>query len=183
MKKFKFGKGVDEKIKELVKKLPANAKVLDLGSGLGGNGIFLANQGFEVTCLDKDKEVIEILRKEHPEINALYKDILEFDFPKNEYDFVIARAILNFFRLRDIKIIIDKVIKSLKENGLFYLMLVSDKNRGPNKRLDRHFFNKEELKEIFKENKILEIKEMTFTENHPPRGEHSHDIIKMVVEK
>ena len=180
MTEFKFGKGVDEKIKELVKKLPKNGKVLDLGSGLGGNGIFLAEQGFKVTCLDKDEEVIKIIKKEHPEINALNKDILEFDFPENEYNLVIARAVLNFFELGDIKIIINKIIRSLKENGLFYLMVISDKDFDSKKRLDRHFFNRNEF---FKENKILEIEEMTINDNHPPLGEHKHEIIKMLVEK
>jgi len=183
MKKFKFGKGVDVKIKELYKKLPKNSKVLDLGSGLGGNGIFLAKQRFKVTCLDKDEEVIEIIKKEHPEINALNKDILEFNFPENEYNLVIARAVLNFFRLEDVKIIIKKIIKSLKENGLFYLMVISDKDPNSNKRPDRCFFNKKELKDFFKENKVLEMKEMVFSENHPPLGKHKHEIIKVIVKK
>lgn len=180
---FKFGKGVDEKIKEIVKKLPKNGEVLDLGSGLGDNGIFLVEQGFKVTCLDKDKEVIKIIKKEHPEINALNKDILDFDFPKNKYNLVIARAVLNFFELGNVRIIINKIIKSLKENGLFYLMVISDKDFSFSKRLDRHFFNKKELNEFFKENNILEIEEMIFNENHPPLGEHKHKIIKMLVEK
>lgn len=180
---FKFGKGVDKKIKEIVKKLPKNGEVLDLGSGLGGNAIFLSEQGFKVTCLDKDEEVIKIIKKEHPEINALNKDILDFDFPKNKYNLVIARAVLNFFELGDVRIIINKIIKSLEENGLFYLTVSSDKDSSFSKRLDMHFFNKNELNEFFKENKILEIEEMTINDNHPPLGEHKHKIIKMLVEK
>jgi len=180
MAKFKFGGKVNKRIELLAKKLPKDSKVLDLGSGLGGNGIFLAEQGFKVTCLDKDKEAIEVIKKEHPEINSLNEDILEFDFPENEYDLIIARAILNFFELGDIKIIIKKIIKSLKEDGLFYLMVISDKNFSLNQTLDRHFFNKNNF---FKRNKILEIEEMTINENHPPIGEHKHKIIEMIVKK
>ena len=46
-----------------------------------------------------------------------------------------------------------------------------------------HFFEKEELKNFFARNEILELEEETKTDNHPPAGEHEHVVIKMLVRK
>ena len=183
MKKFKFGKGVDKKIKSLIEKLPKKGKVLDLGTGLGGNSIFLAEQGFKVTCLDKDKEVIDFIKKEHPKINAFNKDILEFDFHENEYDLIIARAILHFFSLENVNVIMSRIITSLKKNGLFYFTVTSVGDPSYNKRKDRHFFSKEELEKIFSKNMILEIEEKILKDDHPPIGKHRHEVIEGLVRK
>ena len=183
MKKFKFGKGVDEKIKSLIKKLPKGSRVLDLGAGLGGNSIFLAEQGFKVTCLDKDKEVIDFIKKEYPKINALNKDILEFDFNENEYDLIIARAILHFFILENINVIMNRIIKSLKKNGLFYFIVTSVNDSNYGKIKNRHFFSKEELERIFSKNMILEMEEKELEDDHPPIGKHIHKVIKGLVRK
>jgi 2-polyprenyl-3-methyl-5-hydroxy-6-metoxy-1,4-benzoquinol methylase len=180
---FKFGKNVDKKIKSLIQNLPKNGKVLDLGMGLGGNSIFLAERGFGVTCLDKDKEVIKIIKKEYPRINAFNKNILEFNFPKEEYDLVLILNVLHFFNLKEIKLIIKKAIKSLRSNGLLYLKVFSTKDPAYNKKINVHFFTKEELTNFFSRNKVLETEEITKEENHPPLGKHRHGIINVIVKK
>ncbi|MBU4057265.1 methyltransferase domain-containing protein, partial [Patescibacteria group bacterium] len=59
---FKFGGTVDKKIKEIVENLPKGGRVLDLGSGLGANSIFLSKHGFKVVCLDKDEQVFKKIK-------------------------------------------------------------------------------------------------------------------------
>ena len=46
-----FGEASEE-IRTLVRSLPAGARVLDLGCGDGRNGLFLLQQGCEVTAVD-----------------------------------------------------------------------------------------------------------------------------------
>ena len=199
---LKFGENADKKLNSLIKFLPKGGKVLDLGSGLGGNSIFLVGHGFRLTCLDKDKEVVKVIKKENPKINAINKDILEFDFPKNEYDLVLILNVLHFFNLPDIKSIIKRIMDSLKTGGLLYLevfstkdslykkfLKVSPKTKGTtfcvNKEKQRfiHFFTKEELANFFAKHKILEIKEFIVKDNHLSGGKHEHGIISLIVKK
>lgn len=180
MGKVKFGKKVNKKVEELAKLLPENGEVLDLGCGMGANSIFLAERGFEVTCVDKDKDNIDYIKKNHSTINAVNKDILEFDFPDKEYDLVLAINLLHFFEFEDVKLLINKILKSLKKEGLVYLQVFSKNN--PYKEFS-HLFDKKELQDFFSKNKVIEIEQFSKKENHLPIGKHEHDIIKILVKK
>lgn len=199
---FKFGKKVNKKVEELVRLLPKKGRVLDLGCGGGGNSIFLANQGFDVTLVDKDKEVITALKENYLNINAINTDILSFDFRKEEYDLILALNVLHFFNLKDIELIINNILKSLKKDGLLYLQVFSVKDPSHSKFLEiaqrkgskntfyskkmrgfMHFFDKQELLDLFSENKIEEIEEFSKKDNHPPHGQHEHSVIRMLVKK
>jgi len=199
---FKFGKNVDKKLESLVGILPKNGEVLDLGSGLGGNDIFLANLGFSVTCLDKDEEVIEHIKKENPVIAAINKEILEFDFPKEKYDLVLALNVLHFLNLENIEKITKLIVRSLKKDGLFYFKAFSTKDPSYNnfikftpnpkekntffsEKMNRfiHFFTKEELADFLSENTILELEEFVTEDDHPPQGKHQHGLIVALIKK
>jgi len=177
---FKFGLRPHKKVEELAKLLPLNGKVLDLGCGVGGNSIFLTEKGFNVTCIDTDKEVIDAIKKNYPKVNAINKNILEFKFLENEYDLILALNVLSFFDAENAELIIRNIAKSLKENGLAYLQVFSTSE--PNKKF-KHLFTEEELKQAFLENKILELEELIIKDNHPPQGEHEHGIIRVLIRK
>lgn len=203
IKEFKFGVEVDPKIEQLVCKLPEGGKVLELGPGLGGNSIFLADKGFEVTCMDTDEESIEYIRQVCPKINAIRQDILTYNFLQEEYDLVVARAVLHLFRFGEIKLITENIMKSLKHDGLLYIWLFSikepaferyllieeakteekntfysEKHRG-----FRHFFTKDEVEQLFVGNEILELEDAIVEEDHPPFGRHKHGMIRALIRK
>lgn len=177
---FKFGQKPNKKVEALVGLLPKGGKVLDLGCGVGGNSIFLAEKGFNVTCVDNDKETILAITENHPNINAICGNILDFNFPENNYDLILALNVLHFLNFEDIKKIVSKMLKSLKENGLIYLQVFSVNN--PAKKFN-HLFSKEEISDCFSDNTVLECEELTVKDNHPPAGKHEHSIIKALVKK
>lgn len=177
---FKFGQKTNKKIKELVSLLPQNAKILDLGCGRGGNSIFLFEKGFNVTAVDGDKEVVNEIKKVYPSIDAINKDILDFDFLEQEYDLILVINLLHFFKLEDANLLINKILKSLKNNGLIYLQVFSVKN--PSKKFP-HLFDKKELEDLFSKNKILELEEFSIKDKHPPTGKHEHNIIRALIRK
>jgi len=177
---FKFGAKPNKRIEELIGMLPVSGRILDLGCGAGGNSIFLAEKGFNVTCVDKDDEVISAIKQNYPSINAINKSILDFDFPENEYDLVLVLNILHFLDFENVKQIISKILKSLKENGLIYIQAFSVSN--PCKKF-AHLFTKEDMSELFSQNTILESEEFSTKDNHLPQGEHEHSIIKALIRK
>ncbi|MFH1129208.1 MAG: methyltransferase domain-containing protein [Patescibacteria group bacterium] len=177
---FKFGQKPNKKVEELAGLLPVNGKVLDLGCGAGGNSVFLAEKGFDVTCVDKDNEVISEIKQNYPNIDAINKSILDFDFVENQYDLILALNVLSFLCFEDIKTITSNMVKSLKENGLIYLQVFSINE--PCKNFN-HLFTKEEISELFFQNTIVELEELSIKDNHPPQGEHEHSIIRTLIKK
>ncbi len=181
---FKFGTQHNKKIEEIIDLLPQNGKVLDLGCGMGGNSIFLAEKGFKVTCIDKDKEAISHIKEQNPNINALHGDILKFNFPNDKYDLVLILNVLNFFSLENAVLIINKIIDSLKIGGFLYLQVFSKDDPG-NKNDNKSvcFFDKEELKGFLTGLKIIELEDFKMKDDHPPEGEHEHSIIRILARK
>lgn len=199
---FKFGEKVNKNLQDLIHILPQKGSVLDLGCGMGANSDFLQNAGFNVTCVEKDSIVIEELRKKNPKINVIESDILNFNFPTEKYDLILILNVLHFFNVAQIKQITSNMIRSLKKDGLIYMQVFSVKDPAYKKmselglKIDEkntflkkktksfmHFFEKNELENLFLSNKILELDEFLKQDNHPPQGEHSHSIIKMLIKK
>ena len=125
-------------------------------------------------------EVIETIKQNYPNIKAINKSILDFDFFEQEYDLILALNVLSFLNLDDIKTITENMFKSLKENGLIYLQVFSINEPSEN---FNHLFTKEEISELFSQNKILELEEFSIKDNHPPQGEHEHGIIRVLIKK
>lgn len=169
----------------------------------GGNAIFLADKGLEVTCVDIDEQCIEHIKQVRPQIKALHKDILNYDFSHEEYDLVVARSVLHLFRSKEIKLIVENIMKSLKRGGLLYVWLHSTKEPAyerysaiENARMEekntfysekhkgfRHFFTKEEAEQLFAGNEILELEDTIIEEDHLPLGKYKHGVIRALIRK
>lgn len=177
---FRFGAKPNKKVEELVDLLPEKGNVLDIGCGAGGNSIFLAEKEFNVTAIDNDEEAIREIKEKYPKINAINQDILNFEFKENEYDLILAINVLNFFKKEEVDLIIQNIIKSLKQNGLIYIQAfsINEKCQGFN-----HLFSKEEFLNYFSKNEVLEYEELDIKDNHPPLGEHEHSIIRALIKK
>ncbi len=61
-------------------------KVIDLFSGVGGMSLGFKKEGFDVTmAIEKDKEISEAYKKNHPNVEVISKDIREID--KNKFNY------------------------------------------------------------------------------------------------
>lgn len=89
--------------------------VLDLGCSDGVNDIYLAENGFNVTCVDKDTEALETLRKEVSEnnlqITAVQADLNNYKI-ESVFDNIITFFTLHFLH-KDVAI---ELINQMKQN-------------------------------------------------------------------
>jgi SAM-dependent methyltransferase len=193
----------------LVKEFINHAKkgmALDIGFGEGQNSIFLSKNGFEVTSIDIDKRkadaLMKISKKENLPINVQFVDVRNFSFPANTYQIIIAINSLFFITHTEFEKIVDNIKKSLKNNGLaiissftvsdpIYKKLensarkIDDQSFQDNNEHSWGFLNKEELRNIFADFKILFYKETSIQDpGHKEWPElHVHSIARIVAQK
>jgi len=116
--------GCREGYKKMAVLVPVDAKrVLDLGCGTGLelDELFKLNPDVEVTGIDLTAEMLDCLKKKHPEkklnlINASYFDV---DFGKDIYESAISFQSLHHFTHEQKKRLYKKVYDSLKVGGFY----------------------------------------------------------------
>lgn len=202
--KFYWGLKPWRGLKEVLKYAP-RGRALDIGAGEGRNSIFLAENGFEIEAIDKLKEGLEKCKKFARKYNLPIKtevvDIKKFNFKKNKYSLILSIVALDFLKFSEIRKIIPKIKKSLKKDGIFYLVVFStkdllfkeykekkmrmvEKNTFYLSRLNifRHFFDKKELLNLLRDSKTIKIGEKKIKEVHGDEP-HFHQIISVIAKK
>ena len=160
-------------------------KVLDLGMGYGKNAIFLAKNNFDVSGIDISKEGIDMCIKTcknlNVDVDSKVEDINVFEF-KTKYDVITAMNVLQFLKIEEIKNIILKMKDNTNINGLNVISVFTKENGF--EELFGYLFNKNELKEFYKDWKILEYEEfISDPEVHGNGNPHTHAIAQLIARK
>ncbi len=117
-----------EYIEEFLALLPKNAKILDVGCGVGVDAGFMASEGFEIIGVDLSKEMLNIARQKFPQIDFRHQDIRELDFPPNSFDGILASCSLIHIPKKDVPALLEKFHQILKKNGAIYIALQGGKS-------------------------------------------------------
>ena len=107
-------------IKKFTKRVK-KGKVLDLGCGSGFQSKFLVEAGLEVVGIDFSEKMIEESRKRVLEASFLVMDMLDLDFPNEDFDGVYARASLLHLKKSAIASTLQRVNRLVKKGGVFYI--------------------------------------------------------------
>jgi SAM-dependent methyltransferase len=92
---------------------------LDIDCGSSGRFIdLLIKHGFPPEGLDVSKQMIELARKRHPDVNFYHADISKWTFPK-KYDFISAWDSTWHLPLPLQEPVLQKICDGLADNGVF----------------------------------------------------------------
>lgn len=102
--------------------LRCQGKALDLACGLGGNAIFLAKLGYQVTAVDYSEVALAKLSA-YAETNNLSIKTVLLDFENSEFDFhEFDVVIVSYYLQRDL---FPKIFSALNLNGLLFYQTFS----------------------------------------------------------
>lgn len=101
-------------------------KILDLGSGTGRSVTRLKVAGAsDITALDISEEMLEILKKEHSDVDAHVGDMEELPFEDDSFDMITA--LFAIVHLGNLEIMFDEVYRVLKPGGFFIVSNVNQR--------------------------------------------------------
>jgi len=176
-------------VKEFAKGLKEQNKmdILDLGCGFGRHLIYLAEQGFNVKGIDISKEAIEMaetrLREKGLNAELKQEDMKDLSFNESQFDAVIAITVIGHATKPDISKTVNEIHRVLKPEGVFYGNIPSKTDsryktgqaveEGETYRTREYgygrgikeihsFYTEEELRDLFKEFRDLEIELLKF---------------------
>lgn len=153
-------------------------RILDVGCGNGRHVTFLQEQGFDVYGIDISKEAIEIakawLARKGLKADLRVGDIEKLPFDDRYFDVVISLEVLDHIPFLKAKKAMEEIRRVLAPNGYIYITLKSTEDsefgrgeevehntfvleEGYEKGIIQHYFDLEEIKELFEGFKIFDI--------------------------
>ena len=161
-------------------------KVLVPGSGYGRNTRLFSSADFDVTGIEISS-VAYIIAKEFDPLSRFYNaSVLDMSFNSEIYDAIYCFNVLHLFLEKERRLFIMKCTEKLRENGLLFFTVFSEKEMsyGKGKEVEKntfeskqgrpaHYFTEDDLKEHFKDMEIIEIGTVEDRENHG-EGPHTH---------
>lgn len=120
-----------KEIDYIVSKLPNKASILDMGTAIGDYPKFLTekcDKDFYVVGIDASPNMLEKAKTNAPKANFELMDIRELSFKEKSFDAIICFAILTYVDDENCLIVLDKVDKILKDDGIIAINALEFKN-------------------------------------------------------
>lgn len=109
-------------LEELAGRLPAGARVLDLGCGNGAKVARLAEM-FELVGVDLSEEQLRLARAEVPHATFVHCDFADLDFAAETFDAVTAFYSIMHVPREEHRALLGRIMRWLKPSGLFLTSL------------------------------------------------------------
>lgn len=126
---FTYGRSkIDKELIKLIKTLPDQAKVLDLGCGTGDQLKILNKYNIECYGIDPAPAMIEITKQKISLANSNNIKLgmaQKIPFDDNYFDCVIMIEVLRYFDFRDINVAINETHRVLKPGGKIFSTFVN----------------------------------------------------------
>lgn len=170
-------------------------KVLVPGSGYGRNTKVLSESGFDVTGIEVSEVAGEMAREYDPQTRTYNGSVLDMSFDDRLYDAVYCYNVLHLFREKERKQCLQACAYKVKDNGLLFFTVFSDREPsfGKGQEVEKntfesrpgrpaHYFTEAELRDYFEHFEIIESGVTEDPENHG-EGPHTHVLLYILARK
>ncbi|OGN97583.1 MAG: hypothetical protein A2Y89_02805 [Chloroflexi bacterium RBG_13_51_18] len=160
--------------------------ILVPGSGYGRNSKLFSAHGFDVVGVEISPTACKIARELDPKTRVYNASALDMSFLFDKFDSIYGFNILHLFREEDRKLFIKQCSYRIKNHGLMFFTVFSEKEESYGKgneveentfeskpRRPVHYFYESDLKDHFKDMEIVETGMIDDPEDHG-EGPHTH---------
>jgi ubiquinone/menaquinone biosynthesis C-methylase UbiE len=113
--------GVENDMKQILKDMPKDAKIADIGAGTGRISNYLSMKGFtNVVSVDYSLASIKMVKKNSNNL-CIWGNILSLPLESNSFDFVICTGVIH--HTPDPELAFSECARIIKPTGRFYLKL------------------------------------------------------------
>lgn len=105
--------------------LKPGARILELGTGAGQDGLWLMKKGYTVTLSDGDDVAFAAIQKESGTLPVLFDITRKFPFQDGVFDVVYAQLVLHYFDDATMQHIVKEIQRVLAPDGIFAAMVNS----------------------------------------------------------
>jgi len=183
-----WGAKPNEFLIQVIPLLKEKGIFLDLGCGQGRDSLFMWHEGFEVTAVDNSKEGIENIKKQSEgKIEAICQAIEKYEIAPLKYSVINTWNVFQFIKKDDVLNIIKSMQDGVIDNGFIVISGFTVVDPAFQKPFNKNkgFFEKDELKELLHDFKIIRYEEHLISDPGHPGSEqpHTHGIVKLIAQK
>lgn len=122
---------------QVVKFFPKSGRVLDIGTGQGGDAEYFRSLGYSVTATDFSDAALESAKSRFKGIDFLKLDTAEkFPFPNGSFDVVYSHMALHYFDAATTRKMFKEIHRLLKPTGIF--ATITNTMDDPEKEIDHY---------------------------------------------
>ena len=158
---------------------------IDLGCGSGNDTIYLLKKNYFVTAVDKENDVIDIIKNRISDTSKLKCIIEKFEnikLEENQADLVVSNLSIYFCNPKCFKKFCNEFTKSISPNGYFVGNFLGKEDEW-SKDTNRTFVNEKEIKNIFKNFKIIYLNEKKYKKLTAKGNMKFWDVYEVIAKK
>jgi ubiquinone/menaquinone biosynthesis C-methylase UbiE len=114
-----------KELEEMLRGVPAGAKVLDIGCGTAHLSNWIREKGYEVYGLEPSDEMYNYAQMNFPDINIEKGISSQLPYKDCFFDFVVAFEVLRYLDAAENKKTYSEIYRVLKKDGTFFLTQVN----------------------------------------------------------
>lgn len=185
-------------VAEAEKFFPKDARVLEIGSGTGNDGIWLAQQGYHVTMTDFIDDLFPFIKEQaaKKKVNVELKklDVRELStIPSGSLEVVHANLSLHYFDIRTTQQIFDEIYRILVPNGVLSTLFNStqDTEYGEGEEIEENFYRIHDIEKRFLDLETAQVLTKRFDSlaiddkgaTYKDQAMGVHNLIRIIVKK